>query len=137
MDPRISFITLAVRDLDATRAFYVEGLGWTPALDADDVLMIRTGEHLMLSLWVESGFESEVGPIVRGPGLHPLTLAHNVHTRDEVDEVLGGARQAGADPVHAAREREWDGYTGYFGDPDGFRWEVAWNPGPIGEMVLP
>ena len=137
MDQRISFLTLAVRDLAASRAFYVDGLGWTPALDLDDVLMIRTGEHLVLSLWVESGFEAEVGPIVRGPGLHPFTLSHNVHTRAEVDQVLVAARTAGADPVHAATEREWGGYTGYFGDPDGFRWEVAWNPGPIGEMVLP
>ena len=99
--------------------------------------MIRTGEHLVLSLWVESGFEAEVGPIVRGSGVHPLTLAHNVRTPAEVDRVLEAARTAGADPVHAAAEREWGGYTGYFGDPDGFRWEVAWNPGPIGEMVLP
>ena len=137
MDQRISFLTLAVRDLAASRAFYVDGLGWTPALDADEVLMIRTGEHLVLSLWVESGFEAEVGPIVRGSGVHPLTLAHNVRTPAEVDRVLEAARTAGADPVHAAAEREWGGYTGYFGDPDGFRWEVAWNPGPIGEMVLP
>lgn len=137
MDQRISFVTLAVRDLAASRAFYVDGLGWTPALDADDVLMIRTGEHLVLSLWVDSGFEAEVGPIVRGQGVHPVTLAHNVRTRGEVDQVLEVARSAGANPVQPATEREWGGYTGYFGDPDGFRWEVAWNPGPIGEMVLP
>lgn len=47
------------------------------------------------------------------------------------------ARRAGADPVQAAQEREWGGCTGYFGDPDGYRWEIAWNPGPIGQEVLP
>ena len=99
--------------------------------------MIRAGEHLVLSLWDRVAFEAEVGPIATGDGVPPLTLAHNVRSRDEVDEVLASARVAGADPVQAAREREWGGYTGYFGDPDGFRWEVAWNPGPIGEMVLP
>ncbi|GAB3782488.1 VOC family protein [Nocardioides ungokensis] len=138
MDQRISFVTLAVRDLDATRAFYVDGLGWTPALDVPgEVLMIKAGERLVLSLWAEAGFEAEVGPIRRGPGLVPVTLSHNVRTNAEVDEILATARAAGADPVVAAVEREWGGYTGYFADPDGFRWEIATNPGPIGQEVLP
>jgi len=138
VDQRISFVTLAVRDLDATRAFYVDGLGWTAAMDVPgDVLMIQVGERLVLSLWVETAFEAEVGPIRRGDGVAPITLAHNVATRDEVDAVLATARAAGADPVHDAVEREWGGYTGYFGDPDGYRWEIAYNPGPIGQVVLP
>ena len=138
MDPRISFVTLAVRDLEASRAFYVDGLGWTPDLHVPgDVLMIKVGELLVLSLWDEAAFEAEVGPIRRGEGLAPITLAHNVATRSEVDEVLATARAAGADPVGVAEEREWGGYTGYFADPDGFRWEIAWNPGPIGQVVLP
>ena len=138
MDQRISFVTLAVRDLDASRTFYLDGLGWTAALDVPgEVLMIKAGEHLVLSLWSESGFEAEVGPIRRGEGLAPLTLSHNVRTEEEVDAILATARAAGADPVHPATQREWGGYTGYFGDPDGFRWEIATNPGPIGEEVLP
>lgn len=138
MDQRISFVTLAVRDLDATRAFYVDGLGWTSSLDVPgDVLMIQVGEHVVLSLWRDTHFEAEVGRIARGDGVAPLTLAHNVATREEVDAVLATARAAGADPVHAAVEREWGGYTGYFGDPDGYRWEIAYNPGPIGQVVLP
>lgn len=138
MDQRISFITLAVRDLDATRRFYLDGLGWTAELDVpDEVLMIRTGEHLILSLWAEAGFEAEVGQVRRGEGIVPLTIAHNVRTTDEVDEILELARAAGADPVSAAEQRDWGGYTGYFADPDGFRWEIAVNPGPIGQLVLP
>lgn len=138
MDQRISFVTLAVSDLDATRRFYVDGLGWTAELDVPgEVLMIRAGEHLVLSLWDSAHFEDEVGRIGRGEGVAPFTLAHNVPTREEVDHVLETARRAGADPVHAAEEREWGGYTGYFGDPDGFRWEIAWNPGPVGQLVLP
>lgn len=138
MDQRISFVTLAVRDLEASRAFYVDGLGWKAALHVeDDVLMIRVGEHVVLSLWVEEHFEAEVGAVRRGPGVAPITLAHNVATEAEVDAVLETARAAGADPVHPAQEREWGGYTGYFGDPDGYRWEVATNPGPIGQVVLP
>lgn len=138
MDQRISFVTLAVRDLDASRAFYADGLGWAPALDVPgEVLMIQVGEHVLLSLWVQEQFEAEVGEVRRGPGLAPITLAHNVPTREDVDAVLATARAAGADPVRDAVERDWGGYTGYFGDPDGYRWEIAFNPGPIGQVVLP
>ena len=138
MDQRISFVTLAVRDLDATRRFYLDGLGWNAVLDVPgEVLMIQTGEHLILSLWAEAGFESEVGPVRRGAGLVPVTLAHNVRSEDEVDAILELARKAGADPVVDAQRRDWGGYTGYFADPDGFRWEIAVNPGPTGDIVLP
>ena len=138
MDQRISFITLAVRDLDATRRFYVDGLGWEPALDVpDEVLMFQAGQHLVLSLWDEAAFAKEVGPIARGEGVPPVTLAHNLATKAGVDRVLDTARLAGAETVQAAVEREWGGYSGYFADPDGYRWEIAFNPGSIGQVVLP
>lgn len=138
MEPRVSFITLAVPDLEAAHRFYVDGLGWHPAMHVpDDVLMIEVGDKLLLSLWAEPGFEAEVGPIRRGEGNVPITLAHNLATREEVDAVLADAREAGAAYVEDAVEREWGGYTGYFADPAGFRWEVAYNPGPIGQTVLP
>jgi catechol 2,3-dioxygenase-like lactoylglutathione lyase family enzyme len=138
MDQRVSFISLAVPDLDAARAFYLDGLGWEAAMYVpDDVVMIQLGEHLLLSLWVEEAFEAEVGTIRRGPGVAPMTLSHNVVERDEVDTVLEQARAAGASYVEQAADREWGGYTGYFADPAGFRWEVAWNPGEIGQIVLP
>ena len=128
MDQRISFVTLAVADLDRTRAFYVDGLGWTPELFVPgEVLMIRMGEKLILSLWAETGFESEVGPIRRGAGAVPITLAHNVATETEVDEILELATSLGAE-ASKAEKRDWGGYTGYFADPDGFRWEIAVNP---------
>jgi catechol 2,3-dioxygenase-like lactoylglutathione lyase family enzyme len=128
MDQRITFVTLAVADLDRTRAFYVDGLGWEPELFVPgEVLMIRMGEKLVLSLWVESGFESEVGPIRRGEGAVPITLAHNVATEPEVDAILELATSLGAE-ASPAQKRDWGGYTGYFADPDGFRWEIAVNP---------
>lgn len=137
MDQRISFVTLAVRDLDATASFYLGGLGWQAELDVPgEVLMVRAGEHVVLSFWAEAGFEGEVGPIRRGEGVVPITLAHNVATPAEVDQVLATAGAAGAE-VWPAQQRDWGGRTGYFADPDGFRWEVAWNPGPIGRLVLP
>ncbi len=128
MDQRISFVTLAVSDLDRTRAFYVDGLGWSPEVFVQgEVLMIRMAEKLMLSLWAEGGFESEVGPIRRGAGVVPITLAHNVATESEVDAILELATSLGAE-ASKGEKREWGGYTGYFADPDGFRWEIAVNP---------
>ena len=138
MDQRMSFVTLAVADLEATRRFYVAGLGWEPMIHVPgDVLMIKVADKVILSLWDRGHFEAEVGPIATGPGVAPLTLAHNVGSREQVDQVLETARGAGADPVHDGVDREWGGYTGYFGDPDGFRWEVAWAPGDVGAAVLP
>lgn len=138
MEQRLSLVTLAVRDVAASRAFYVGGLGWSPHLDVPgEVLMLQTGPHLLLSLWAEAAFEAEVGPIRRGPGVVPITLAHNVSSPERVDAVLATARAAGADPVHDGVQREWGGYSGYFADPDGFRWEVAHAPGEVGDLVVP
>ena len=137
MEQRLSFVTLAVPDLAAQRAFYVDGLGWTVELEEPgEVVMIRVGERLVLSLWAQEHVEAEVGPVQQGPGLVPITLAHTVATAGEVDTVLATARAAGSRDVSAGARRAWGGYTGYVADPAGFRWEVAHNPGPIGQSVL-
>lgn len=136
MDQRISFITLAVRDVAASRAFFVDGLGWQPAFeDGGGVLMFQVADKVVLSLWDADEFTAEVGS-APAAGTPPITLAHNLADRQEVDEVLALAQALGR-PIQPAQEREWGGYTGYFVDPDGFRWEIAWNPGPIGATVLP
>lgn len=127
MEQRISFITLAVGDVARSRVFYVDGLGWKPMFENDEVLM--------LSLWSIEGFSAEVGHAPT-KGIAPLTLAHNCRTEAEVDSVLELAASIGAETSPAIR-REWGGYSGYFADPDGFRWEIAMNPGPTGDYVLP
>lgn len=137
MDQRLSFVTLVVADVGVSRRFYVDGLGWSPAFEAPgEVVMFQVGAHVVLSLWDATAAAGEIGSVTRG-GTPPLTLAHNVATREEVDSVLDDARRAGASVVSPAVERDWGGYSGYFADPDGFRWEVAYNPGPIGQIVLP
>lgn len=137
MDARIGLVTLVVRDLERSRAFYVAGLGWTPELDVPgEVIMIRTGDKLLLSLWREDAAVEELGPIGRGEGALPFTLAHNVASPGIVDAVLAAARDAGAQVTADPALRDWGGYSGYFADPDGFRWEVAYNPGPVGESLL-
>jgi predicted lactoylglutathione lyase len=138
MDQRISFVTLAVADVGRSHEFYVDGLGWTPELHVPgEVLMIRAADTVVLSLWSAQEFEEEVGPIRRGDGGAPITLSHNVATEQEVDDILALVRSLGAE-VSSAQRRSWGGYTGYFADPDGFRWEIAMNPDPqLGAIVLP
>ena len=136
MEPRINFVTLVVSDLERARRFYIDGLGWPAALDVSgEVVMVHVGAKVVLSLWAESEARAEIGDVARG-GTLPFTLAHNVGSSAEVDAVLETARAAGA-AVHDATERDWGGYTGYFIDPDGFRWEIAFNPHPIGGVTLP
>jgi len=136
MEPRLHFVTLVVADLDRARRFYLGGLGWTAAMDvAGEVVMVHVGDKLVLSLWAESAARAELGEVTRG-GTLPFTLAHNVASAAEVDAVLDTARAAGA-TVHGAQQRDWGGYSGYFCDPEGFRWEVAFNPHPIGAVTLP
>lgn len=97
--------------------------------------MIQVGDKLVLSLWAQAHAEKEIGPITRSDGL-PFTLAHNTSSDAAVDEVLATAQAAGA-VVSPAVKRDWGGYSGYFTDPDGFRWEVAHNPFPIGDLTIP
>ncbi|MEV7632528.1 VOC family protein [Microbacterium sp. NPDC089318] len=135
MEQRVSFITLAVADVARTRAFYVDGLGWQPIFEADEVIMLPVADRVILSLWSVAGFTAEIGA-APASGIAPITLAHNLATEAEVDAVLAEAEALGA-TVSKATRREWGGYSGYFADPDGFRWEIAVNPGETGEFVLP
>lgn len=134
MEQRLSFVTLAVRDLGAARAFYVDGLGWAASYDGDGVLMLKVADRVVLSLWNRSEFETEVGGLGDGPA--PLTLAHNVATQEEVETVMDEWIAAGGTRIGGPEERVWGGFTGYVADPDGYRWEIAWNPGPLGREVL-
>lgn len=135
MEQRVSFITLAVSDVARSRAFYVDGLGWQPIFEADEVLMLPVADRVILSLWSVEGFTAEIGE-APASGIAPITLSHNLATEAEVDAVLAEAERLGA-RVQTASRREWGGYSGYFADPDGFRWEIAVNPGETGAFVLP
>lgn len=135
MEQRLSLITLAVADVARSRAFYVGGLGWRPIFESDDVLMLPVADRLILSLWSIDGFAAEIGE-TPAAGIAPITLAHNLETESEVDEVLATAASLGA-RVSPGVRRDWGGYSGYFSDPDGFRWEIAVNPGETGAFVLP
>jgi catechol 2,3-dioxygenase-like lactoylglutathione lyase family enzyme len=127
MQPRVDFISLGVRSVAASRSFYVEGLGWPVHREFPEVVFIQANHGLMLSLWDASQMQSEAG--VDAPGPVPcITLSHNVRSAAEVDEVMAEAEAAGAAVVSPPKTQPWGGYTGYFADPDGFRWEIAFNP---------
>ena len=136
MDQRLSFVTLIVKDVSASRDFYERGLGWEPVFVGGDVLMFQVADKVVLSLWDSRAAAEELGHVPARGGVPPVTLAHNLATRRGVDRVLETARSLGAE-VGEAVERDWGGYSGYFADPDGFRWEVCFNPGEVGALVLP
>lgn len=137
MDQRLNFVTLAVADTAASLAFYADGLGWEPDLVvAGEVVFFRLAPTVVLSLWDADQFAAEAGALNREPGTAPITLAHNVPAPEQVQQVLDDAVAAGATLLAGARDREWGGRSGYFADPDGYRWEVAYNPGPIGVQLM-
>lgn len=139
MDQRISLITLGVEDLDRSRAFY-ERLGWRRSVKAAEGVAFFQMGGMVLSLYPREDLARDMGrPVAAGPG--NIALAYNVRTREEVEAVLAKARAAGATILTAAHEAFWGGVIGHFADPDGFAWEVAWNPGfPMaedGSIALP
>ena len=141
MEPRITLITLGVSDLQRAVRFYRDGLGW-PLSSAGDgnVAFFRTG-GAVLALWGRDLLAEDANLPVAGSGFGGIVLAHNVATREQVDAVLAEAVAAGGTLLKPGNEAFWGGYTGHFADPDGYPWEVAWNPGfPLDEngmIMLP
>ena len=126
MDQRMTLITLGVADLEASRAFY-ERLGWRRSVEkAEGVAFYQA--NIVLALYPRQSLAEDLGMRLEDATRAPVTLAQNVRTRTEVDRVLEEAVTAGARIVKPAADAFWGGYVGYFADPDGFVWEVAWNP---------
>ena len=128
MQPRVDLISLGVRSVAASRRFYAEGLGWPVHKEMpDDVVFIQVNHGLILSLWNAGQMQAEAG--VDAPGPVPcITLSHNLGSTEDVDRVMAEAAAAGARIVAEPVTQPWGGYSGYFADPDGFRWEVTYNP---------
>ncbi len=127
MKPKIGLITLGVKDLRASLKFYCDGLGFTPEGDTKDIGILRM-EGTWLSLYPREKLAEDATVSPEGSGFRGFTMAHNVKSKEEVDEVLGLAVKAGARLIKPGQDAAWGGYSGYFADPDGFLWEVAWNP---------
>jgi uncharacterized protein len=119
---------LGVCSVAASRRFYVDGLGWPVHREVpDEVVFIQANHGLILSLWDARQMQAEAA--VDAPAAVPcITLSHNVGSAEQVDQVMAQAESAGAAVVAPPKTQPWGGYTGYFADPDGFRWEIAFNP---------
>lgn len=133
MEPRISLVTLGVEDLARATRFYAEGLGLPTTRSPEDgiVFFQLRGTVLALFGYRELAEDLEPGSGARASrrpaGFGGITLAHNVRTRGEVDDVLATAVRAGGELLKPAQDTSWGGYSGYFADPDGYPWEVAWG----------
>ena len=139
MEQRVSLITLGVADLARARAFY-ERLGWR-GQEVEETAFFQAG-GMALVLWGREKVAADAGVADGGSdGFGGITIAQNVRSRAEVDEVMAVAAEAGAVITQAARETFYGGYAGFFADPDGHVWEIAHNPGFVigddGAVVLP
>lgn len=127
LEQRISIVTLGVANLKESCVFY-ERLRWTRSAASNDSIVFFQAGGMALALYsrIELAADAHVG--TKGSGFAGMTLAYNTRSREEVDVVLKEAVAAGACLLKPAEEASWGGYSGYFADPDGFAWEVAWNP---------
>jgi catechol 2,3-dioxygenase-like lactoylglutathione lyase family enzyme len=127
MEPRISFVTLGVRDLARATHFYRDVLG-LPQLPTPPTVSFFEMGKTWLALYPRDLLAADAGVPADGSGFAGFTLAHNVRSRADVDRLLAEAAAGGGRIVKPGQPAEWGGNTGYFADPDGFLWEVAWNP---------
>lgn len=127
MDQRLSIVTLGVADLKRSREFY-ERLGWRRAMTKSEGIVFFQAGGMALALYPREELAKDANVAAGGDGFRAISLAYNTRNREEVDAVLEEAQAAGARIAKPAQEAFWGGYSGYFSDPDGFLWEVAWNP---------
>jgi catechol 2,3-dioxygenase-like lactoylglutathione lyase family enzyme len=132
--PHISLITLGVDDLVRAVAFYRDGLGLSTSgimgteFDIGAVAFFDLQPGLKLAVWPRQSLAADTGLPLQSGSPTSFSLAHNVSSEAEVNEVMDQARHAGARIVKPAQTTFWGGYAGYFQDPDGHLWEVAFNP---------
>lgn len=127
MKPRINMITLGVRDMEKATKFYAQGLG-LPRMPFEGGAVFFTLNGSWLSLYPRDALAEDATVKAGGTGFRGITLAHVVSSKKEVNDVLDQAVRAGGTLIKPAQDVFWGGYSGYFADPDGHLWEVAWNP---------
>jgi catechol 2,3-dioxygenase-like lactoylglutathione lyase family enzyme len=134
MKPRITVITLGVDDLERSLRFYRDGLRLPTEgiigreFEYGAVAFFDLQAEVKLAIWPRKSVSRDTGLPQGTPNPTEFTLGHNVSSRDEVDEVMEQAKNAGAVMVKPAGDTFWGGYSGYFQDPDGHLWEIVWNP---------
>ncbi|MDA5194360.1 VOC family protein [Govanella unica] len=126
MQQQISVITLGTRDLARSRRFYVEGFGWSPVFENEDIIFYQMN-GLMLGTFRKAALEQDMNcPDLQTPGA--FSLAHNVAERGQVETVIDKLAASGGRILRPADAPPHGGFRGYVADPDGHAWEIAWNP---------
>ena len=128
MNQHLHLLTLGVRDLERSRKFYTETLGWKPASASnDDVVFFQAG-GVALGLYPREKLAEDALTSPEGGGFAGVTLAYNARSEGEVDEIIRDLAAKGVQIAKQPQKVFWGGYSSYFADPDGFHWEVAYNP---------
>lgn len=127
MQPRVSFITLGISDLDRSVAFY-RGVLELPLLQQHPGVAFFDLGTTWLGLFHRTDLAADAGIVDDGQGFARFSLSHNVATPEEVDALLNRVAERGARVLRPAGPADWGGRIAYFADPDGFLWEIAWNP---------
>ena len=134
MKPRITLLTLGVDDLERAVRFYRDGLGWKTdgivgaQFEHGAVAFFDLSGGLRLALWPRKSLAHDSGLPLEARSSTEFSIGHNVNSKAEVDAAMARATRAGALIVKRGQDTFWGGYAGYFKDPDGHLWEVAWNP---------
>lgn len=127
MEPRLSIVTLGVADLERATRFYGEVLRLPRVPSVPEIAFFELG-GIRLALFPREGLAEDAGVPAEGGGFAGFTLAHNLRSEAEVRELFAELADAGVSIVKPPQRAGWGGFSGYFADPDGFLWEVAWNP---------
>ncbi|MBI1327081.1 MAG: VOC family protein [Alphaproteobacteria bacterium] len=130
MEQRLSIITLGVRDIEKSKHFY-NALGWKP--HSEEGVIAYNLNSMAFALYPLEALQEDATVEMAATSHPPFSMAYNVNSKEDVSAVLEEAVRAGGKMVKPAQDVFWGGYSGYFSDPDGYLWEVAYNPfSPLG-----
>lgn len=128
MNQHLHLITLGVKDLEASKKFYAETLGWKPSGNSNDEITFFQAGGVVLSIFPREKLAEDALVAPEGSGFAGFTLAYNAHSEAEVDEIIRDLEAKGVKILKQPQKVFWGGYSSYFADPDGNCWEVAYNP---------
>jgi catechol 2,3-dioxygenase-like lactoylglutathione lyase family enzyme len=127
MNQRLHIVTLGVSDLEVSRKFYSEKLGWKISRPQEGIVFFQAG-GVVLALFPREELAKDALVSSEGNGFAGFSLAYNAQSKAEVDEIIRDLRSKGVKIIKEPQKVFWGGYSSYFADPDGYCWEVAHNP---------
>ena len=127
MNQHLHIVTLGVRDLETSRKFYAETLGWKISRPQEGVVFFQAG-GVVLALFPREELAKDAQISLEGSGFAGFSLAYNAQSEAEVDEIINDLKSKGVKILKEPQKVFWGGYSSYFADPDGYPWEVAYNP---------